>query len=245
MTNSARPGAPVPAASAPAAASALASAVPAPSDPAAASALASAVPAPSDPAAAPSDPAAAPSDPAAAPSDPAGGGEDQRLHELAERYFWLFEDSPVAKYVCDVEGTVLEVNSAMSRLLGVRPDELVGRTLASFSVDPPVPAAELERFLRGQARTYSGVRTYRAADGRPRRTSVTLGAIRDANGAARTIFGELEDLTVHELALSELDRQRHRLEMAIEASNIAVSGTRRGLGPGNCAGPPAGRGRLP
>ncbi len=49
-----------------------------------------------------------------------------------------------------------------------------------------------------------------------------MGAIRDENGAARTIFGELEDLTVHELALSELDRQRHRLEMAIEASNIAV-----------------------
>ncbi len=156
------------------------------------------------------------------PGDGDGESEDRRLHELAERYFWLFEDSPVAKYVCDVDGTVLEVNAAMSRLLGVRPDELVGRTLASFSIDPPVPAAELERFLRGQARTYSGVRNYRAADGQPRRTSVTLGAIRDANGAARTIFGELEDLTVHELALSELDRQRHRLEMAIEASNIAV-----------------------
>ena len=134
----------------------------------------------------------------------------------------MFEDSPVAKYVCDVEGTVLEVNAALCRMLGMRPDELVGRTLASFSVDPPLPAAELEPFLRGSVRTYSGARTYRGADGRPRRAVVTLGAIRDANGAARTIFGELDDLTVHELALSELDRQRHRLEMAIEASNIAV-----------------------
>ena len=148
--------------------------------------------------------------------------EDQKLREQAERYFWLFEDSPVAKYVCDVEGTVLEVNPALCRLLGTRPEELVGRTLASFSIDPPVPAAELEPFLSGQARTYSGVRTYRSGNGRPRRAIVTLGAIRDAGGAARTIFGELEDLTVHELALSELDRQRHRLEMAIEASNIAV-----------------------
>ncbi len=134
----------------------------------------------------------------------------------------MFEDSPVAKYVCDVEGTVLEVNAALCRMLCMRPDELVGRTLASFSVDPPLPAAELEPFLRGSVRTYSGARTYRAADGRPRRAVVTLGAIRDANGAARTIFGELDDLTVHELALSELDRQRRRLEMAIEASNIAV-----------------------
>ena len=37
---------------------------------------------------------------------------------------------------------------------------------------------------------------------------------------ARTIFGELEDLTAHELAATELDRQRHRLEMAIEASDM-------------------------
>ena len=155
---------------------------------------------------------------------PASEGADdaQRLRELGERYFWLFEDSPVAKYVCDVEGTVLEVNAALCRMLCMRPDDLVGRTLASFSVDPPLPATELEPFLRGAVRTYSGVRTYSAADGRPRRAAVTLGAIRDENGAARTIFGELEDMTVHELALSEIDRQRHRLEMAIEASNIAV-----------------------
>jgi diguanylate cyclase (GGDEF)-like protein/PAS domain S-box-containing protein len=148
--------------------------------------------------------------------------DDQRVRDLAEHYFWLFEDSPVAKYVCDVEGTVLEINAAMCRWLGMRPEELVGQTLGSFSVDPLVPVSDLQPFLSGQARTYSGVRAYRAADGRPRRAIVTLGAIRDADGAARTIFGELEDLTVHELALTELDRQRQRVEMAIEASNIAV-----------------------
>ena len=145
-----------------------------------------------------------------------------RLHELAERYLWLFEDSPVAKYVCDVEGTVLEVNAALCRWLGLGPEDLVGRTLGSFAIDPLIPVKDLQPFLSGQDRTYRGVRTYRAADGKPRRAMVTLGAIRDANGAARTIFGDLEDLTVHELALTELDRQRHRLEMAIEASNIAV-----------------------
>ena len=54
------------------------------------------------------------------------------------------------------------------------------------------------------------------------RALVTLGAIRDANGEARTIFGEVEDLTAHDIATSELDRQRRRLEMAIEASGISV-----------------------
>jgi len=154
---------------------------------------------------------------------PASEGADdaQRLRELGERYFWLFEDSPVAKYVCDVEGTVLEVNAALCRMLCMRPDDLVGRTLASFSVDRPCPPPSWSRsFAAPCGRTRESGRTARPTVGRG--GGRHLGAIRDENGAARTIFGELEDLTVHELALSELDRQRHRLEMAIEASNIAV-----------------------
>jgi diguanylate cyclase (GGDEF)-like protein/PAS domain S-box-containing protein len=158
-------------------------------------------------------------DPAA---EEAGDGTPDKLRELAERYFWLFEDSPVAKYVCDVGGNVLEVNSALCRLLGTLPDGVVGRTLASFSLDPPVPEAALEAFLSGRSRTYSSMRRYRGADGRSLRALVTLGAIRDANGRARTIFGEVEDLTAHDIATSELDRQRRRLEMAIEASGISV-----------------------
>ena len=51
---------------------------------------------------------------------------------------------------------------------------------------------------------------------------MSLGAIRDPGGKARIIFGELEDLTAQYLASSELDRQRNRLEMAIEASGMSV-----------------------
>jgi len=148
--------------------------------------------------------------------------DEPRLAELAERYFWLFEDSPVAKYICDVEGVVLEVNAAFCRLLGTLPGEVVGGTLASLSVDEPVAEAELAAFLGGQARTYSSIRRYRGADGRALRVMVTLGAIRDGTGRARTIFGELEDLTARDLVTSELDRQRQRLEMSIEASGIGV-----------------------
>lgn len=152
----------------------------------------------------------------------APGGEPERVREMAERYFWLFEDSPVGKYICDIEGRVLEVNSALCRLFGTLPDDIVGRTIASFAIDEPVQAGELGPFLRGEARTYSSVRRYRGADGRALRAMVTLGAIRDGNGRARTIFGELEDLSAQDRAMTEIDRQRHRLEVAIEASGISV-----------------------
>jgi hypothetical protein len=31
-------------------------------------------------------------------------GAGAALAEVAERYFWLFEDSPAAKYTCDLDG---------------------------------------------------------------------------------------------------------------------------------------------
>ncbi len=156
-----------------------------------------------------------------------GGGDDARLgrlrpEELAERYAWLFEDSLVAKYVCNVEGVVLEANAALCRLLGTVALDVVGRTMSSFAIDPPLAGDDLAPFLEGRARTYSSMRRYRGADGRVVRALVTLGALRGGDGRARTIFGEVEDLTAQDLASSELDRQRRRLDMAIEASGLSV-----------------------
>jgi diguanylate cyclase (GGDEF)-like protein/PAS domain S-box-containing protein len=149
------------------------------------------------------------------------GGEGE-LQEAAERYFWLFEDSPLAMYVCDTEGKVLEVNSTLCRLLGRPPEEVIGHTMGGFAVDEPIEAAELSDFLEGRARSYSSTRRYRASDGRVVPTRVTLGAARDESGRARTIFGEVGDLTAEHLASEAVDLLRRQLEMAVEASGIAI-----------------------
>lgn len=51
------------------------------------------------------------------PEGDGAGGPEGALAEVAERYFWLFEDSPAAKYTCDLEGKVLEVNEAFAGCL--------------------------------------------------------------------------------------------------------------------------------
>ena len=147
---------------------------------------------------------------------------EERLRETAERYLWLFEDSALAMYVCDAEGKVLEANAALCRLLQCAPGHVVGQAMGSFSIDPPFLVTELEPFLSGASRTFSCLRRYRATDGRVLRARVTLAAARDPDGRARTIFGEIEDLTPQYLAGKEIDRERRRLQVAIEASDIAV-----------------------
>jgi len=104
---------------------------------------------------------------------PASEGADdaQRLRELGERYFWLFEDSPVAKYVCDVEGTVLEVNAALCRMLCMRPDDLVGRTWPASPSTRPAAASWSRSFAAPCGRTRESGRTARPTVGRGGRPS--------------------------------------------------------------------------
>jgi diguanylate cyclase (GGDEF)-like protein/PAS domain S-box-containing protein len=150
------------------------------------------------------------------------------LAKVAGQHNWLFDGSPVAKYVCDVEGRVLEVNLALCRLLGVPPREIVGRTMASFSADPPLRASEVEAFLDGHARTFCSIRRYREASGRVLRARVTLGAVRCPDGTAGTILAEVEDLTAQDLATTELDR---RLELALETARMMTWEVRLGPQP--------------
>jgi diguanylate cyclase (GGDEF)-like protein/PAS domain S-box-containing protein len=138
------------------------------------------------------------------------------------RYHQLFEQSPGAKYICSRDGALLEVNAAFCALTGWARDELIGQSLSSFSLDPGLPSTELEPFLAGQVGTYTGSRRYRRGDGSVLLARVTLGAVRSESGEAEYIFGELEDAAAEHLARRELDRQRHRLQLAIEASGIAV-----------------------
>jgi diguanylate cyclase (GGDEF)-like protein/PAS domain S-box-containing protein len=147
---------------------------------------------------------------------------EARLRETAERYYHLFEDSPVAKYVCDEEGIVQQVNGALCRLLGRRPEELVGQTIGSFSLDPAVLDDDLEPFLAGHQRTYSSLRRYQSSDGRVLWTRVTIGALRSDEGRVTSILGEVEDITAEHLANAEAARHSERLELALEASDVAV-----------------------
>lgn len=142
--------------------------------------------------------------------------------DLNRRYSELFEQSPGAKYVCAPDGALLEVNAAFCRMLGRQRQQLLGRTLGSFSADAALPAAELGPFLSGAVSSYTSTRRYLTGDGRSLRARVALVAVRDETGRPAFILGELEDVTAQDVADHELDRQRHRLELAIEASGLAV-----------------------
>jgi PAS domain S-box-containing protein len=72
---------------------------------------------------------------------------EQALRESERRFRQLFEDSPDAVFVEDIEGRVLDANAAAARLQGMTRQELIGKNLAEL-VPPDEAAAAMSLYKK-------------------------------------------------------------------------------------------------
>ena len=76
----------------------------------------------------------------------------ERAVKTAERRFhWLFEDAPVGIVLADPDTTVSGCNPAFAQLLGKEMDDIIGKPVTDFILEPDRPAAaeQLSRVLMG------------------------------------------------------------------------------------------------
>ncbi len=103
---------------------------------------------------------------------------ESRAVAAAARYEELVEVASDAIYTLDNHGTLTSVNAALSELLGVDRDALVGQSLLPF-VDPadqPLVEAHLAAAARGGRRPYEC--QFVRPDGARRLVSVAVGPVR-------------------------------------------------------------------
>ena len=132
---------------------------------------------------------------------------EKALRESEKRFRQLFEDSPDAVFVEDLDGTVLDANLAAVRLQGLAREELLGKNVADLV--PPAKRAEVRNVFRklsqGELRQVEG--TSMAADGREIPVEVRTSLI-DYSGRAA--------LLLHVRDISE----RRQAEEALKGSEI-------------------------
>ena len=128
---------------------------------------------------------------------------ERALVASEQRYRSLFEQSRDAIYMTDRHGDIVEVNSAMSDLLGYDPDQLIGRGLLMMFAD----AADGERF-RQELEARGQVRDFEARLGRNgggERWSLTSAWARtDADGEVRGYQGIIHDITIRKQVEEQL-----------------------------------------
>jgi diguanylate cyclase (GGDEF)-like protein/PAS domain S-box-containing protein len=130
-------------------------------------------------------------------------------HASEARFHAMFSDAAIGIGITDTAGRLLEVNSAMTAMLGLRPEQMHDRHLAEFfhPDDPPELRRYFQEMTAGERDHYRIERRFRKRDGTPLWTNVTVSLVRDETGAPQLLVGMVEDNTERHV-LSE--RLRHQ-----------------------------------
>jgi len=147
----------------------------------------------------------------------------QELAESEERYRALVESAPDAIFAVDGEGTVLAVNPAAARLLGLSREAAVGGSLRDL-----FPSEEAERRIGIMRHIYGTKRQVTATYQEPypgvglRWFNAILSPVFDAQGEVRCVLGVARDITEQVEAEEALRRSERRYALATAAGKVAV-----------------------
>lgn len=106
----------------------------------------------------------------------------------------IVENVGASVIVADLEGTIVSTNSHSTRIFGIKPEWIVGRSLQEFTCDPQRKIAALRRLLEG-----GGTVTYEATflldETRSMELLVTHTILRDPDGKPAGILQITKDIT--------------------------------------------------
>jgi len=135
----------------------------------------------------------------------AAATREQALRESEERFEHLFEAAPLGVAEYDADGVIITSNQALSRIVGVRHEDIIGFRLLDSSRDPQLKVA-VERSLRDGAGEYKGI--YQSLNGNkstPLRGLLT--GLPTAGGGYSGGFAIVEDITEQYDAQNEIRHQ--------------------------------------
>ena len=153
----------------------------------------------------------------------AGAGEDSDagdqkvLDEHLERFREVFEEAAIGMATMTLAGQLVRVNRALTSLLLLPAEDLVGRSYGDFTDGRAEALTDLLDDVR--AKSHDVVQLEHgitgAVDGRWVRT--TLAPVRDSLGRPLYLFLQVQDVTAERGALEELRRSEERFRLLVEA----------------------------
>jgi PAS domain S-box-containing protein len=145
---------------------------------------------------------------------------EESLRESERRFRALIEHSSDVAMMFDGQGTILYVSPAVERLLGYRPEEMVGRHRLTF-IDPDqhdATGAAWASLLQDSGKSYTAQRRVRHKDGSWRWLEVIATNWLD-EPAVRTVVGNLRDVTERKQAEDALRESEQRFRDYAETAS--------------------------
>jgi diguanylate cyclase (GGDEF)-like protein/PAS domain S-box-containing protein len=129
--------------------------------------------------------------------------ENERLEAEAglkaerERFESAFGNAPIGMALVNMNGHCLQVNEALCRITGHRPEELKAGTLDAITYAPDIDlgAADHQRLLAAEIPSYQVEKRLRHAWGHRVWVLLTFSVVRDANGRALHTIAQVQDIS--------------------------------------------------
>ncbi len=112
----------------------------------------------------------------------------QALHASEARFRAVFEGAAIGIGIADLDGNVLQVNGALTRMFGLTDQPLRGRNVREWTHpdDAPQTWKLYEELVRGEREHYHLEKAFYRPDGTVLWTNLTVSLLRDADGTPAT-----------------------------------------------------------
>jgi diguanylate cyclase (GGDEF)-like protein/PAS domain S-box-containing protein len=122
---------------------------------------------------------------------------ESAIFEAEARFRSAFEEAPIGMGLATPDGRLVRVNRSYGTILGVEPDDLVGRSIKDFThpEDWEANAVQLEALVAGDIDRFYMEKRYHHADGHVVWVTVNTSCIRDDAGRPVYLIGQIDDVT--------------------------------------------------
>jgi len=119
------------------------------------------------------------------------------LRAAHERFRSAFENAPIGMGMRDLEGRIIQTNPAYGKILGRRPEDLVGMSVNDLTHpdDREWSAAEMRNFVSSGSDSYQIEKRYIHSDGDEVWVSLSISCVRDEENRPLYLIGQAEDIT--------------------------------------------------
>ncbi|KPI17025.1 diguanylate cyclase/phosphodiesterase with PAS/PAC sensor(s) [Actinobacteria bacterium OK074] len=147
----------------------------------------------------------------------AQGAVAQALHESDARFRAVFEGAAIGIGIADLDGNVLQVNTALVRMFGGSEQMVRGRNVMEWThpEDAPQTWKLYEELVQGDREHFHLEKAFYRPDGTVLWTNLSMSLLRDADGRPRYQLALMEDTT---------ERRLLNLRLRYEATHDALTG---------------------
>ncbi|HET7478452.1 MAG TPA: PAS domain S-box protein, partial [Rubrobacteraceae bacterium] len=149
---------------------------------------------------------------------------EKEVREAEERFRSAFDDAAIGMGLNSPDGRFLRVNRALCEMLGRPEEELLSLTFADITHPDDVDTSreQVRRLLDGETDGYRMEKRYLHADGSVVWVALSVSGIRDAEGRARYLAAQMQDITERKAAEERLAASEAELRALFAAMTDVI-----------------------